>query len=443
MDNQKIIKSWYSKLEKQIPKWTEVEKDLSLLGASLDNESFAIHSWFNLKESFSANFPKWLIKYLKENYNFEPKRILDPFVGGGTSAIEFSRMGIQCIGVEYNPFIRWVAESKLHWHKYNKIDIENAIIKIHSNGLESRKVSLPKLTTFKNTKYFRSKDVRHLIQTLIEIEESDIDDSTKRFLSLGVASTVEKIANLRKDGRALRYFKKDIQKDTKEILKKTWTGFLADLNIQSEENVNKSSKIYKGSAVNLNNLRNGHEDKVEKIRGNSIDLVVYSPPYLNNFDYSEVYKLELWLLGFVGSYEQWRQVRLGTLRSHRSIKFVETSFLTKDKRTKHISEKVNLLEKGLEETSSANAVKGLAKSYFDDMFLALKEQYRTLKKDGYLAYLLANSCYSELQIQTDLILCEIAKSIGFTPLEIIVLKKRHRRSQQNSHIRESIVIMKK
>jgi DNA modification methylase len=102
-----------------------------------------------------------------------------------------------------------------------------------------------------------------------------------------------------------------------------------------------------------------------------------------------------------------------------------------------------LLEKGLEETTSANAIKGIAKSYFDDMFMALKEQYRTLKKGGFLVYLLANSCYSELQIQTDLILCEIARSIGFTPLEITILKKRHRRSQQNSQIRESIVILRK
>src|ERR1044072_6514086 len=101
MDNQKIISSWYSKLEKQIPQWTEVEKDLSLLGASVDNASFSIHSWFNLKESFSANFPKWLVEHLKGKYSFEPKRILAPFVGGRTSAIEFSRMGIECIGVEY------------------------------------------------------------------------------------------------------------------------------------------------------------------------------------------------------------------------------------------------------------------------------------------------------------------------------------------------------
>src|ERR1044072_3271727 len=198
-------------------------------------------------------------------------------------------MGIECIGVEYNPFIRWVAESKLNWHKYDTTNIAKAITKIYSNGLESRKVKLPKLSTFKNTKYFRSKDVKHLIQTLEEIKESDIDESTKQFLSLGIASTIEKIANLRTDGRALRYAKKEIRKDTKEILKKTWGNFVNDLNKQDENKLNKKSKIYRGSAINLNNLRNGDENKIEKIRSNSIDLVVYSPPYLNNFDYSEVY----------------------------------------------------------------------------------------------------------------------------------------------------------
>jgi DNA modification methylase len=29
------------------------------------------------------------------------------------------------------------------------------------------------------------------------------------------------------------------------------------------------------------------------------DLILTSPPYPNNIDYSEVYKLELWLLGFI------------------------------------------------------------------------------------------------------------------------------------------------
>ena len=51
--------------------------------------------------------------------------------------------------------------------------------------------------------------------------------------------------------------------------------------------------------------------------------VPYSPPYLNCIDYTEVYKLELWLLELVKTQAEFRQVRLGTLRSHPSVKFAE------------------------------------------------------------------------------------------------------------------------
>ena len=32
------------------------------------------------------------------------------------------------------------------------------------------------------------------------------------------------------------------------------------------------------------------------------------PPYLNCIDYSEVYKLELWLMGFVSDQKRFREV---------------------------------------------------------------------------------------------------------------------------------------
>src|SRR4051794_16308479 len=48
----------------------------------------------------------------------------------------------------------------------------------------------------------------------------------------------------------------------------------------------------------------------------SVDLFVTSPPYPNNIDYSEVYKLELWVFGFVKSKSEFLQLRKSTLRSH-------------------------------------------------------------------------------------------------------------------------------
>jgi hypothetical protein len=45
-------------------------------------------------------------------------------------------------------------------------------------------------------------------------------------------------------------------------------------------------------------------------------LCVTSPPYLNSFDYSDIYRPELFLGGFVDSNKSLMKVRLQTVRSH-------------------------------------------------------------------------------------------------------------------------------
>ena len=50
-----------------------------------------------------------------------------------------------------------------------------------------------------------------------------------------------------------------------------------------------------------------------------IDLAVFSPPYPNSFDYTDVYNIELWALGYLKSSKDNRDLREKTLRSHVQI----------------------------------------------------------------------------------------------------------------------------
>jgi hypothetical protein len=85
----------------------------------------------------------------------------------------------------------------------------------------------------------------------------------------------------------------------------------------------------------------------------------------------------------------------------------------------------------------------IIKGYFDDMYLTLKEQFRILRPGGFLIYVVANSRHANLPIATDVILGEIARNIGFQPVELDVLKKRNGRTKQKNYLRESAVIMQK
>ena len=43
------------------------------------------------------------------------------------------------------------------------------------------------------------------------------------------------------------------------------------------------------------------------------DLTVFSPPYLNSFDYTDVYNVELWMLGYLQTSSSNRPLRQSTL----------------------------------------------------------------------------------------------------------------------------------
>ena len=47
-----------------------------------------------------------------------------------------------------------------------------------------------------------------------------------------------------------------------------------------------------------------------------VDVAVFSPPYPNSFDYTDVYNIELWILGYLSSTEDNWRLRHETLSSH-------------------------------------------------------------------------------------------------------------------------------
>ena len=86
------------------------------------NERLPVHRWFRFKEGFSADLLRTLLETLElsESKNL---RILDPFCGVGTtllSAQELSKsIAITAIGIERNPFIHFVAHTKVRWPEMN------------------------------------------------------------------------------------------------------------------------------------------------------------------------------------------------------------------------------------------------------------------------------------------------------------------------------------
>ena len=292
------IGDWYVRLEQEFAIKAPANGVLRHLCDAEENANLPVHSWFNLKEAFSAEFPVWIIDHLAKTYGFRPTDVLDPFCGGGTTPLALSKLGINAAGVEYNSFIAWVAKVKSLWPAYDVIEIEGVL-----NDLEfetpptNLRMTWPKLTTFKDRRYFRGQDVRTLLYVLLQLEGKDMSTSARQFLRAGVAAIVEDVSNLRKDGRALRYIRKPFRPMAAAMLQDHFQRTVDELKVLhdgTDRGHRGECCTWLGSALDLATLRDPWDMGVtDGFRDGTFDLVLYSPPYLNNFDYSETYKLEL------------------------------------------------------------------------------------------------------------------------------------------------------
>ena len=89
--------------------------------------------------------------------------------------------------------------------------------------------------------------------------------------------------------------------------------FAEDIRIISKEN----PSVHNSEICYLGDVRKC----IQKVPDGEIDLIITSPPYLNSRDYTDIYMLELKVLGLINSHEELRVLRKNTLRSHVQVSY--------------------------------------------------------------------------------------------------------------------------
>jgi site-specific DNA-methyltransferase (adenine-specific) len=173
------------------------------------------------------------------------------------------------------------------------------------------------------------------------------------------------------------------------------------------------------------------------------DISFTSPPYLNMFDYYEVYKIELLLGGYINTREDWQQKRSISLRSNLNTKLLKSDKVNSSLLNNYLSKLTD------EELASKTAI--MINNYFFDMNEVLLKVLKHLKKGGYFFIVVGNSSYFNKPILVDEILAELGKEIGFEVVELIYSRKLNTSSQQMKNLkvidkillRETIIVLRK
>ncbi|MBN9660992.1 MAG: site-specific DNA-methyltransferase [Acidobacteria bacterium] len=423
-------------IEKNMPIW--YAPAYSDLVVSSRNESRPVHRWFRFKEGFSSDLLKTIIPSLDlpvaKSLNF-----LDPFCGSGTSLLSCSEIPSQRfkgIGFEINPFIAFVASVKANWNKINP----ERLLSLGECALSKSLSISPQLPCLSSISDARCINIDVSLQLLAvrDAIRSLADDAEANALLLGLAASIEALSKVRKDGRALRIVEKAKQ-PVFATLREKWTMIAKDVQARRAS----ISKATPSKVI----LGDGRRPLKYGIRPSSIDLIVTSPPYPNTIDYTEVYKLELWFLGFVDTAEKFLGLRRETLRSHPTAAPLENDAHF------HLgpghSELRKLIDPMLEraDASSQKWRRRLLVGYFSDLHNALSQHYQCLKPGGYEVLVVGNSLHGGAAfpylVPTDLIISVMAPILGFTVESTLVARSLKRRLSGNHFLRESVIVLRK
>lgn len=399
-------------------------------GKASASDNFPIHNWFNFTLGYTPEFPEFLLERAKL-----PKTAIvgDPFLGAGTTSVAAKGLGYKTIGIEANDFFAFAATTKLQW-KVNADEAE-AIF----NALEKKlKKTFAKYQwptdsdgvnegTLDYLPYVQAKRPEELVERYIsdaplaklELIKDALEkiqwpnEELKNLFYLGMTSSVLPVSNV-KYGPGFGVIKPKLDPPVLTNFLKRMNRMINDLReTHIQKNRNLSSKVKLGDARRMS----------EFMGEDSVDILITSPPYPGDHEYTKHSRLELMFMDLARTKEEFRLIKKRMLRG-------STTNIYKDDKEGDAVKSIKSIQKVVDEIDlrlkADGATSGFEKlytkliwEYFGGMYLVFVEAQKVLKAGGSFSLLVSDShAFKMVHISTADLLAEVAKLAGFKKHDI-------------------------
>lgn len=396
------------------------------------NTELPRHRWYRFKEGFSAGL---VSSFIEEYMPTRRGRLLDPFLGSGTTAVEGARLGLHVDGIETNPFMAFLSSVKSrNYPKTNRI--EAIALSCLKQRRRNRRFELPNNTTLVERNGIDKWLLNRSIATRFEQLRTAIAEVepvlARNLLLFALVSSAEDVANARKDGKCWRY--KSNWKDLKFTASSLDEVFAAQV-LRFVEDIDDCPRL-PGRAFITNGDSRSYLDRLAG-PGKTYDGVLTSPPYLNSFDYTDIYRPEMLLLNLAKDSSGLRRLRFNTIRSHVQVAWAASPPLD----VPLLQEKIRLIDSsGL----WCGRIPDMINAYFVDLDRVIEKCAARLKIGATAGFVVADSAYCGVVIPVDLILAEIFERRGFAVKKITLFRQtlgngNHQR-RSNERLKEVMVV---
>lgn len=422
----------------------------SAYGSFRDSLRAPVHRWF----TYPAGYSHKLVESKIRQYGLGPGDcIADPFLGTGTTSVAARARGVNSIGVEAHPFVFWIAKTKLR-PDYD----EGALAQDAERVLRSARAICESGVRCGDVwpalvyKCFDERTLKQLYALRTAIREHDADARRLDFLKVALTAILRVVTSAGAGWPYIapsKYAARTARRDAFEEFEKRCALMLDDI----------AAARFLSPPPSGHRLINGDARSLaDYAPAGSVDLLLTSPPYLNNYDYADRTRLETY---FWGIYETWAditrevrdrlitaattQIRRTAMEEARGCPGVKAASPRTHAELTGIVRRLSELRM---KKSGRKAYDLMVAGYFEDMLKVIKGAYAVLKEGRQFVLVLGDSAPYGVHVRTDEIVGELAVAAGFSGYEVEVIRRRGGKWAGNSQrhkvpLRESIITITK
>lgn len=379
-----------------------------------------IYNWFYFPHSFSPELVFELLDHWKLRRGC---RVLDLFVGAGTTLLAAKERGLSGLGTDLSPLAVAVSDAKLRDYNSNSLLIElDAVLERYNQSDYT-----PPEPSERVARALTQAEYRSLLRLREAIKQSP--ETVKGFFFLAFLQVLRECSRAVPDGGWFRWVEKpDRSEDILPLFRNIVSRMISDV---SNAHLPKGKDLH----VKIHDARSLHE------LGETFDAIITSPPYPNRHDYSRVFHLELLIASELAEDDIF-DLRYRSLRSHVEARPpIEDASSLGYKAPEPLLECLSKLP-----FNGDKRIAEMVQGYFADMFLVLRAGRKVLKATGRVALVVGNVRHQGVMFPVDEILVAVAKQAGFSWEATWVARFRGNSAQQMGRFgkepaRESVILL--
>ena len=376
--------------------WTR-NREISTLGTNSGASVLPFQAWQRFKEAFAPE----LVERAVRGSKVAVRSCLDPFAGSGTTPLACQFLGVHPIAVEVSPYLADLIEAKLTSYQPDALmhDLAEVARASHhaKSDVEQHFFAAPRTFVEPGVgrRWIFDRPVAERVVALLETIEELTNRDHRRLFRVLLGGTLMEVSNVVVNGKGRRYRRGWPSRD--RPVASVDELFVRSVN-RAIEDVRRFSARRE---LSFQVLRGDSRSLLTEVE--TADLVVFSPPYPNSFDYTDIYNVELWTLGYLKDSLSNRDLRSSTLSSHVQIARTFAPRPEGSPTLDHTLRQLVSKRSGLWNPR----IPEMVGAYFRDLLDVLDEVNRLLSPGGSAWMVVGDSRYGGTQVAVADILAEL------------------------------------